>query len=228
MNDPQDSSKTDPPDSFLIEIVRLIDALTAGGPIPRDGSVRRIGKYELGEFLGSGGYGVVHRAFDTVARRLVALKIPRPEILTCPRKRGRFVREAAVLARLRHRNVVGFHDADDLGGVCYIATEFCDFGSLADLLRNLPEGQNVPVAWAVDVVRQAALGMQHAHKRGVLHRDLKPGNLLLTRVQPHEPDTDLEEGAETEAESDHEENPCPDPGGGDPRFPKARVKIADF
>lgn len=221
---PQEPSANQPPDSFLAEMGRLIEALSAGGPIPHHSHVRRIGRYELAEILGSGGYGLVYRAFDPVTRRHVALKVPLPEVLACPDRRRRFVKEAAILARLKYRHVLGYHDADNLGGVCYIATELCAYGSLADWLLKLPEGQEVPVLWAVDVVRQAALGVHHAHENNVHHRDLKPGNLLLTLDQPHDFDTIVANDSEIEFEP----TPGRDRGGGNPRFPLVCVKVGDF
>ena len=151
-------------------------AARADAPAPR----MQIGRYEIIAPLGSGGFGLVYRAFDPTLRRPRALKIPRPEVLESPAKRQRFLSDAVALARLDHPNVVRVYDADLCGGICYIAMEICEGGSLADWLKGLPLDEAIPPRWAAELVEQIAGGVEHAHERGIYHRELKPGNILLT------------------------------------------------
>jgi serine/threonine protein kinase len=144
----------------------------------------RIGRYEVLGHLAPGAFGFVLRAYDPVFMRPCALKVPNPNVLAEPGKRRRFLQEARALERLGdpapHPNVVRVYDADECGGICYIAMELCELGSLADWLADLPEGAVTPKYWAAELVKQIAAGVQHAHERGIYHRDLKPANLLLT------------------------------------------------
>jgi serine/threonine protein kinase len=147
----------------------------------------QIGRYEIVEQLGCGAYGFVLRAFDPVFMRPCALKVPYPHVLAEPKKRQRFLNEPRTLERLGqptvHPNIVRVYDADECGGICYIAMELCESGSLADWLNKLPEGAVIPVYWAAELVRLIAGGVQHAHEREIYHRDLKPANILLTLVE---------------------------------------------
>jgi serine/threonine protein kinase len=147
----------------------------------------QIGRYDIVEQLGCGAYGFVLRAFDPVFRRPCALKVPYPGVLAEPNKRQRFLNEPRTLDRLGqptvHPNIVRVYDADECGGVCYIAMELCESGSLADWLRHLPDNTVIPVYWACELVRMIAGGVQHAHERKIYHRDLKPANILLTLAE---------------------------------------------
>ena len=125
--------------------------------------------------IGSGGMGVVYLARHRRMNREVALKAIPPAAPDRVHLRERFAREVEVTARLSHPNVVVAHDAREDEGVCYLVTAYLEGGDLGRLVRR---GGPLPVPVAVRAVRDAALGLGHAHERGVVHRDVKPSNLL--------------------------------------------------
>ncbi len=146
---------------------------------PADAPVVELGRFQVRRELGRGAFGVVFLAYDTDLRRLVALKIPRPEALTTTALRQRFLREARAAAGLDHPNLVPVFEVHVNGPVCYIASAYCPGITLAAWLKesNLP----VPVREAAQLVATLAEAVQHAHGRGVVHRDLKPANILLQK-----------------------------------------------
>src|SRR5262249_3452216 len=137
--------------------------------------------FEILDLLGKGGMGVVYRARDVALDRVVALKMPHPGMLTGQVARSRFVREARVLAQLRHANIVRVHAAGLADGRPYFVMDYVPQGSLATQAPRLT-GQAEAVA---EVIEKVSRAVQHAHSQGVLHRDLKPSNILLDeRGQP--------------------------------------------
>lgn len=138
----------------------------------------RLGRFKIEAVLGTGGFGIVYRAFDPLAKRQVALKAPRVEALVSPELRRRFDQEAAAAARLEHPNIVAVLEAGLDAPVPFIASVYYAAPTLARWLRDHP-GTLSP-RQAAELVRQLALGVEHAHVRGVLHRDIKPSNVLLT------------------------------------------------
>jgi serine/threonine-protein kinase len=136
-----------------------------------------LGQYILLERLGEGGMGQVFKARHHGLGRVVALKLVRKERLANPDAIRRFYREIQVAARLCHPNVVQSFDADEVDGRYFYIMEYVQGIDLARLVKR--QGP-LPVPQACDYVRQAALGLQHAHEHGLIHRDIKPANLLLT------------------------------------------------
>jgi serine/threonine protein kinase/formylglycine-generating enzyme required for sulfatase activity len=136
-----------------------------------------VGPYTLRDLLGEGGMGRVYRARHNRLGKDVALKVIRQEKLSRPTSVRRFHQEIRAAAQLSHPNVVLAYDADEANGVHYFAMEYVEG---RDLTKVVAEGGPLPVAKACEAVRQAALGLQHAHERGLVHRDVKPSNLLLT------------------------------------------------
>jgi serine/threonine-protein kinase len=122
----------------------LLDLIERGSRSRR----RQIGRYEVFEELASGASGFVLRAFDPIFGWPCALKVPHPNVLADPERRRRFLKDARALGRLGHPafhpNVVRVYDADECGGICYIAMELCEEGSLAGWLEKLPEGSIIP------------------------------------------------------------------------------------
>jgi serine/threonine protein kinase len=143
-----------------------------------------LGKYILLERLGEGGMGQVFKARHRVMDRLVALKIIRPELLDHASAVRRFHQEIRAVAQLSHPNIVTAHDADQDGNTHFLVMEYVQG---IDLKKLVQSSGRLGVRQACGYIRQAALGLQHAYERGLVHRDLKPGNLLLAlpRRSPH-------------------------------------------
>ncbi len=137
-----------------------------------------LGPYVLLAHLGKGGMGEVYKARQERLGRVVAVKVIRGDFLSHPDSLPRFQREALAAARLQHPNIVTIHDCDQAGGRFFIVMELVDG---TDLGRRIKEDGPLPVAVACDFIRQAALGLQHAHEHGLVHRDIKPSNLMVTR-----------------------------------------------
>ena len=135
------------------------------------------GRYEVERTLGGGGMAVVYLARDGELGRPVALKVLADNLADDTELRGRFVREARLAARLSHPNVVRVYDAGEEDGRPYIVMECVEGESLAELL--LREGP-LPPDRVADLGAQACAGLEHAHRAGLVHRDVKPANLLLT------------------------------------------------
>jgi len=138
-----------------------------------------LGPYLLLERLGEGGMGIVYKARHRKMNRLVALKLIRRDRLA-GNGPARFLREMQTVARLGHPNIVHAYDADEVKGRPLLVMEYVEGDSLGRLVeRSGP----LPVGVACDYVRQAALGLHHAHEQGVIHRDVKPSNLLLKAAE---------------------------------------------
>ena len=140
-----------------------------------------IGRYAVLEELASGGMGVVHRARDPQGRE-VALKVLRGEGLISPVSRQRLLRECQALRGLDHPGIVRCLDAGEDAGVPYLVMELLPGRAL---LRRLEEGGRLPVPEAVAIARELAAALAHAHARGVLHRDVKPANVIATPEGRH-------------------------------------------
>lgn len=138
----------------------------------------RIGDYIVIDRIGSGGMGSVYKARHRIMKRIVALKLLPRAATDNPRLVQRFYREVEAAAALTHPNIVTAYDAGEFKGIHYLVSEFVDGLDLSQLIKK--HGP-LPLASAVDYVVQAGRGLTFAHEHGVIHRDVKPGNLLLSR-----------------------------------------------
>lgn len=145
-----------------------------------------LGKYKLLEVLGHGGMGAVFKAEHTILRRMVAIKILAPDLMKAPEAVARFRHEARAVAALSHPNIVSGYDADYVGETHFLVMEYVEGLDLESWFTEY-KGRAIPVGVVCEFVRQAALGLQHAHERGMVHRDVKPANILLTQDSRDEP-----------------------------------------
>ena len=136
----------------------------------------RIAEFDLLEMIGRGGMGAVFRAFDRKLERTVALKLMSPSLLADPTSSQRFLREARSAAGINHPNAVAVHSVDEIRGLPYLVMEFVEGESLYDLLKRNPKPS---LEVSLSIVEQLADGLAAAHKTGVIHRDVKPANILI-------------------------------------------------
>jgi tRNA A-37 threonylcarbamoyl transferase component Bud32 len=140
-------------------------------------------KYRLLELIGAGGMGAVYLCEHTLMKRLVALKVLPVEKLDDHSNLERFYREARAVAALDHPNIVRAYDIDQYEKLHFLVMEYVDGHSLQEIVaRYALEKRWFDPTRAAHYVAQAAVGMQHAHELGMVHRDIKPGNLLLDRT----------------------------------------------
>ncbi|HUG69377.1 MAG TPA: protein kinase [Pirellulaceae bacterium] len=143
-----------------------------------------LGRYKLLERIGKGGMGTVYKAEHTVMGRTVALKVMSQSLLNDAGAVARFHREVQAAASLQHPNVVTAYDADCVGKTHFLVMEYVEGH---DLKERLHRQGRLSVGWVCECIRQAALGLQHAHEHGMVHRDIKPANLLVTSERPDGP-----------------------------------------
>ena len=139
--------------------------------------LRNHSRYEIKERLGRGGMGVVYRAVHRMMHRPVALKLIRSELLSSPEAVDRFRREVRAAAQLAHPNIVTAYDAEEVGGIHFLVMEYVDGKTLDAIVRKRGP---LPLPIACYLARQVAIGLDHAHSRDMVHRDIKPLNLILS------------------------------------------------
>jgi len=139
-------------------------------------ALTQIGPYTITRELGRGGMGVVYLGRDTRLDRDVAIKALPEHLAQDPERLARFEREAKTLASLNHPNVAGIHGVEEHEGARYLVLEYVEGETLADRLDRGP----LPVEDAIEIAVQIAAGVEAAHEAGVIHRDLKPGNVIVT------------------------------------------------
>lgn len=145
-------------------------------PPQREGSIGRMETYEILNVVGRGGMGVVARAFDEQLHRNVAIKVMSDRLIRSDRARKRFLREARAAASVNHPNVVTIHAVAESKGIPYLVMEYVDGQALQVRIQ-----QDAPMPYE-DVLRigsQIASGLAAAHRHGIIHRDIKPGNVML-------------------------------------------------
>ncbi len=134
------------------------------------------GKYKIIEVLGRGGMGIVYKAEDTQLKRSVALKFLPPELVQDEEVRERFVLEARAAAALSHRNICTIHEIDEEEGRSFISMEYVEGQSLKERIKQGP----LAPERALDIAIQMAEGIEEAHKKGIIHRDIKSANIMVT------------------------------------------------
>ncbi|MDQ4079635.1 MAG: protein kinase [Gemmatimonadota bacterium] len=134
------------------------------------------GRYVVKKLLGAGGMGAVFLADDLTLERTVAIKVLPPDMSRDERVVARFQREAKTAAKLDHRNIIPIHRVESESGLHYFVMKYVTGRSLDSMLEG---GQPLPIPFATRVLAEAAAALGHAHQRGVVHRDVKPANIML-------------------------------------------------
>ena len=168
------------PKALIAELIqrRWLTTYQANELLQGRGRDLLLGSYVLLEPLGEGGMGQVFKARNWKLGPVVALKLIRKERLDSPDAVRRFQREVRAASALHHPNIVMAQDADEINGAHLLVMEYIE--GAVDLSALVKKNGSLPVLQACEIMRQAARGLQHAHERGLVHRDVKPHNLLLT------------------------------------------------
>ncbi len=164
-----------PPASPALEKGKPSLSSPSGFAIPKE--LEAHSRYEVVAPLGAGGMGTVYKAQHRMMDRFVAIKIVNPTLVTRAGAVDRFEREVRAAAQLVHPNIVTAYDAEKVGGMHLLVMEYVEGQTLA---QTLHEKRFIPVATACEYLRQTAVGLQYALERGMVHRDIKPQNLMLT------------------------------------------------
>src|SRR6266849_5346337 len=138
----------------------------------------RLGPYEIQSALGAGGMGEVYRALDTRLDRTVAIKVLNSSVASSPELKQRFEREARIISRLNHPHICTLYDIGNQDGTDFLVMEYLEGETLAQRLTRGALGIPDLLKIAIDILD----GLEQAHRAGVVHRDLKPGNVMLTKT----------------------------------------------
>ncbi|MBI2760916.1 MAG: serine/threonine protein kinase [Chloroflexi bacterium] len=140
------------------------------------GQPQMVGRYQIRQRLGAGGFATVYRAYDSSLDREVALKVLHPHLASDAGIRERFVREGRALARVKHPNVVGVYDTGEVDGAVYLATELIEGRSLSEIAEQMGP---LPLPDVLSITEQMAGALAAVHARNLVHRDVKPANILI-------------------------------------------------
>lgn len=159
-----DFSRTDPYQSTIV------------AEVAAESTPQYIGRYRVEKVLGQGGFGLVYLAHDDRLQRLVAIKVPHRRLVSRPEDAEAYLTEARTVANLDHPNIVPVHDSGSTEQFpCFVVSKYIDG---TDLSRRLKQSR-LALSEAVELVATVAEALHHAHKQGLVHRDIKPGNILL-------------------------------------------------
>ncbi|MCH7728223.1 MAG: SUMF1/EgtB/PvdO family nonheme iron enzyme, partial [Planctomycetes bacterium] len=225
-----DSASYDPAFRRLVENAKAIGGRPQLAPGDDDaadfapGTV--LGNYVLDEQIGAGGMGRVFKARHQRMKRDVAIKVLAPWLLPSKAARDRFQREVEAAGQLNHPNIVSAYDADEANGQVFLAMEFVDGDNLSELVKA--EGP-LPIQTALQCVLHAARALEYAHRRGVVHRDVKPSNIMVEMVQGPESRVEGQKGA-LQSSGSGPSTLDPQPSGSRPSTldPQPSVKILDM
>jgi serine/threonine protein kinase/formylglycine-generating enzyme required for sulfatase activity len=172
MNQPEQPPTIDPWPAHAEP--KAVEQLTADDSLPD-----RIGRYRIERVLGEGGFGWVFLAHDDQLRRAVAIKVPHARLVAQPEAAEAYLTEARTVANLDHPHIVPVHDVGSTEQFpCFVVSKFIDG---TDLARRLQQAR-LSLQDTVELVATVAEALHHAHKQGLVHRDIKPGNILLDRT----------------------------------------------
>ncbi len=143
---------------------------------------RTIDTYRIDALLGEGGMGAVYRAHDLNLDRTVAVKVTQPNLSKRPEFQRRFLREAQAAAKLDHPSIIEVHDFGSDQGIYFMVTEYISGGNLSSYLRDIGPDQTFDLAESLHLLAQVADALAYAHRRDVIHRDIKPDNIMLKRL----------------------------------------------
>jgi serine/threonine protein kinase len=152
-----------------------------GNPIPQDEAapahpLTQIGRYRIEKVLGKGGFGLVYLAHDEQLDRLVAIKVPHAKLISEPEDAEAYLTEARTVANLDHPGIVPVHDVGSTEECpCYVVSKYIEGTDLSAKLKQ----QRLKYRDAAELVATVAEALHYAHKQGLVHRDVKPGNILL-------------------------------------------------
>lgn len=138
-------------------------------------SIKKLGRFEIIDVVGQGAFGTVYKARDPELDRHVAIKVPRGGNIGTQQELDRFLREARSVAQLRHPSIVAIHEVGDVDGLPYLVTDLIDGVTLTDLLS----AKKLTFRESAELVAAAAEALHFAHERGIVHRDVKPSNIMV-------------------------------------------------
>lgn len=139
---------------------------------------QQIGKYEILTKIGKGGMGDIYKAMQEPLNRIVALKVLPPHLSRDPEFSKRFEIEAQAISLLQHQNIVSIYEYGEDDGLRYFAMQFVDG---TDLGRRISENRPIPISDIIDYTKQICRALRYAHERDIIHRDIKPGNVLIEK-----------------------------------------------